>query len=115
LATEARDFASRHGHRALAGMALVRRGRLYVNAGSHESGVRELRAALAELTRMGDPHGRFLAHYWLSKALGALGDHERARFESQAAAHFAGFVDKRSCPEVRELRANHAQQRGDDA
>lgn len=115
LAREARTFANRHGHRALAGMALVRRGRLYVKAGKHAYGIVELTGALAELTRIGDPHGRFLAHYWLSVAHAALGDQARSRFEAQAAMHFSGFVDKRSCPEARDMRANHARGRYDDA
>jgi tetratricopeptide (TPR) repeat protein len=115
LAREARAFAVRHGHRALAGMALVRHGRLYVNAGKNGPAVRILGTALAELTRIGDPHGRFLAHYWLSVAYAGLGDHDRARFEAQSATHFSGFVDKRSCPEVRDMRALHALGRHDDA
>jgi len=115
LAREARAFAARHGHRALAGMALVRRGRLYVKAGKHGSAVTDLRTGLAELTRIGDPHGRFLAHYWLSVAYAALGDQDRARFEAQSAAHFAAFVDKRSCPEARDMRVDRARGRLDDA
>jgi len=115
LASEARRFASRHGHRALAGMALVRSGRLYVHAGKNAPAVRVLRAALAELARIGDPHGRFLAHYWLSVAYAELGEHDRARFEAQAATHFSGFVDKRSCPEARDMRAIRVLGRYDDA
>ena len=115
LAREARAFATRHGHRALAGMALVRAGRLYVHSGKNEPAVQSLRTALAELARIGDPHGRFLAHYWLSVAYAELGDHERARFEAQAATHFSGFVDKRSCPEARDMRALRALGRYDDA
>jgi tetratricopeptide (TPR) repeat protein len=115
LAREARAFATRHGHRALAGMALVRSGRLYVHAGKNEAAVSALRAALAELTRIGDPHGRFLAHYWLSVAFSELGDQDRARFEAQAATHFSGFVDKRSCPEARDMRALRVLGRYDDA
>jgi tetratricopeptide (TPR) repeat protein len=115
LAREARAFASRHGHRALAGMALVRTGRLYVHAEKNDAAVSVLRTALAELTKLGDPHGRFLAHYWLSVAYFELGDHDRARFEAKAATHFSGFVDKRSSPEVRDLRALRALGRLDDA
>ncbi len=115
LAREARAFASRHGHRALAGMALVRSGRLYVHAGKNAPAVRILRTALAELARIGDPHGRFLGHYWLSVAYAELGDHDRARFEAQAATHFSGFVDKRSCPEARDMRAIRVLGRRDDA
>ena len=105
LAQEARDFARRHGHRALAGMALVRRGHLYVHAGQNAPAVRALRTALAEFARLGDPHGRFLAHYWLSVAYARSGDADRARFEEQSARHFSGFMDKRSGPEVRDVRA----------
>jgi len=105
LAQEARDFAARHGHLALAGMALVRRGHLYVHAGKNVLAVRALRTALAEFAHLGDPHGRFLAHYWLSVAYAQAGDADRARFEAQSAKHFSGFVDKRSCPEARDMRA----------
>jgi tetratricopeptide (TPR) repeat protein len=115
LARDARAFATRHGHRALAGMALVRSGRLYVHAGKNAPAVRVLRTALAELARIGDPHGRFLAHYWLSVAYAELEDHDRARFEAQAATHFAGFVDKRSCPEARDMRAIRVLGRYSDA
>ena len=115
LARAARAFALRHGHRALAGMALVRTGRIYVNAGKHEPAVSALRTALHEFTRTGDPHGRFLAHYWLSVAYDESGDRDRARFEAQSATHFSGFVDKRSCPEARDMRALRALGRDDDA
>jgi tetratricopeptide (TPR) repeat protein len=115
LARAARAFAARHGHRALAGMALVRTGRIYIKAGKNAPAVPALRTALAELTRTGDPHGRFLAHYWLSVAYDNLGDGDRARFEAQAATHFSGFVDKRSCPEARDMRALRALGRYDDA
>jgi len=104
LAQEAREYAARHGHRALAGMALVRRGYLYVHAGKNALAVKTLRTALAEFARMGDPHGRFLAHYWLSVAYDRSGDADRALFEAQSAKHFSGFVDKRSCPEARDVR-----------
>jgi len=107
LAQEARDFAARHGHRALAGMALVRRGYLFVDAGKNALAIRALRTALAEFARMGDPHGRFLAHYWLSVAYDRLGDADRARFEAQSAKHFSGFVDKRSCREARDMSGAH--------
>jgi tetratricopeptide (TPR) repeat protein len=115
LARAARAFATRHDHRGLAGMALVRTGRIYVRAGKHEPAVSALRTALAEFTRTGDPHGRFLAHYWLSMAYHELGDGDRARFEAQSAVHFSGFVDKRSCPEARDMRALRALGRYDDA
>jgi tetratricopeptide (TPR) repeat protein len=115
LAREARTFSSRHGHRALAGMALVRAGRLYVHAGKNASAVQALRTALAELARIGDPHGRFLAHYWLSVAYAESGDHDRARFEARAATHFSAFVDKRSSPEARDMRALRTMGRYDDA
>jgi tetratricopeptide (TPR) repeat protein len=105
LAQEARAFAKRHGHGALAGMALVRRGHLFVEAGKHAQAIRTLTEALDEFTRLGDPHGRFLAHYWLSFAYSRSGDAERARFEARSAQHFSGFVDKRSCPEARDMRA----------
>jgi len=104
LAQEAREFAARHGHRALAGMALVRRGYLYVHAGKNALAVKTLRTALAEFARLGDPHGRFLAHYWLSVAYDRSGDADRALFEAQSAKHFSGFVDKRSGPEARDVR-----------
>jgi tetratricopeptide (TPR) repeat protein len=103
LAQEARVFASRHGHRALAGMALVRRGYLYVHAGKNGPAIRALRTSLAEFTRMGDPHGRFLAHYWLSVAYSRSGNADRARFEARSARHFSGYVDRRSCPEARDM------------
>jgi tetratricopeptide (TPR) repeat protein len=115
LARAARAFATRHGHQGLAGMALVRSGRIYVHAGKNQQAVSALRTALGEFTRTGDPHGRFLAHYWLSIAYDELGDRERARFEAQSAAHFSGFVDKRSCPEARDMRALRALGRFDDA
>jgi tetratricopeptide (TPR) repeat protein len=115
LAREARAFAVRHGHRALAGMALVRRGRLYVHAGKSGLAISDLRVALAELSRLGDPHGRFLAHYWLSVAYNQSGDPDRARFEARSARHFSGFVDKRSCPEARTMRGPDVLGRYDDA
>jgi tetratricopeptide (TPR) repeat protein len=115
LARAARAFATRHGHQGLAGMSLVRTGRIYVHAGKNQQAVSALRTALGEFTRTGDPHGRFLAHYWLSIAYDDLGDRERARFEAQSAAHFSGFVDKRSCPEARDMRALRALGRFDDA
>ena len=115
LAQEARAFAVRHGHRALAGMALVRRGRIYVHAGKNGPAVRALQTALAELTRLGDPHGRFLAHYWLSVAYTHSGNADQARFEARSASHFSGFVDKRSCPEARTMRGPDVLGRYDDA
>jgi tetratricopeptide (TPR) repeat protein len=115
LARAARTFAARHGHRGLAGMALVRAGRIYVQAGKHQPAIPALRTALQEFTRLGDPHGRFLAHYWLSIAYDELGDRDRARFEAQSASHFSGYVDKRSCPEARDMRALRALGRYDDA
>jgi hypothetical protein len=48
-------------------------------------------------------------------AYAELGDHDRARFEAQAATHFSGFVDKRSCPEARDMRAIRVLGRYDDA
>jgi hypothetical protein len=96
-------------------MALVRAGRIYVQAGKHQPAVPALRTALGEFTRLGDPHGRFLAHYWLSIAYDELGDRDRARFEAQSASHFSGYVDKRSCPEARDMRALRALGRYDDA
>ena len=60
LGRAARAFATRHG-RGLAGMALVRTGRIYVHAGKNQQAVSALRTALGEFTRTGDPHGRFLA------------------------------------------------------
>lgn len=105
LAQEARNFAARHRHRALAGMALVRRGHLNIQLGRYAPAVKALQTALAELAQLGDPHGRFLAHYWLSVAYAHSGDAERARFEARSAQHFSGFVDTRSCPEAREMRA----------
>jgi hypothetical protein len=85
-------------------MALVRRGHLYVHAGKLEPAIKTLRTALAEFARLGDPHGRFLAHYWLSVAYDRAGDADRALFEARSAKHFSGFVDKRSCPEARDVR-----------
>ena len=90
------------------------RGMIQARARSQQA-VSALRTALGEFTRTGDPHGRFLAHYWLSIAYDDLGDRERARFEAQSAAHFSGFVDKRSCPEARDMRALRALGRFDDA
>jgi tetratricopeptide (TPR) repeat protein len=107
LAQEAREFALRHRHRAVAGMALVRRGHLYVQAGKNAPAIRTLSAALAEFSRLGDPHGRFLAHYWLSVAYSKSGDDDRARFEARSARHFSGFVDERSCPEARDIRSSY--------
>jgi len=112
VSKEARDFAARHGHRALAAMALVRRGHLFVHAGKNAPAVRALRTALAEFARLGDPHGRFLAHYWLSVAYAQSGDVERARFEAQSARHFSGFVDSRSCPEAKEMRSTQPDEEG---
>ncbi len=106
LAEEAREFAARQGHRALAGMALVRRGYLYVHARKLDAAIRALRTALKEFTRLGDPHGSFLAHYWLSVAYSRSGSDDRARFEARSAQHFSGFVDKRSCPEARDMRTS---------
>jgi tetratricopeptide (TPR) repeat protein len=110
LAQEAREFALRNGHRAMAGMALLRRGHLYVQEEKYQPAIRALQAALAELASLGDPHGRFLAHYWLSIAFDRSGDAERARFEARSARHFSGFVDTRSCPEAREMRSVHARE-----
>ena len=106
LAQDARSFAARHGHRALAGMALVRRGHLLVQSGKHVPAVKALQSALDEFSRLGDPHGRFLAHYWLSVAYSRLGDDDRARFEARSARHFSGFVDARSCKEARDIRTS---------
>jgi tetratricopeptide (TPR) repeat protein len=106
LADEARVFAARHGHRALAGMALVSRGHLLVQSERYAPAVRALRSALSEFTRLGDPHGRFLAHYWLSVAYSRTGDVDRALFETRSARHFSSFVDSRSCPEARDMRAS---------
>lgn len=104
LVDEARRFAVRHGHRALAGMALVRRGHLLVHSDKCRPALGALQTALDEFTRLGDPHGRFLAHYWLSVAYSRLGDVDRALFETKSARHFSGFVDSRSCPEARDMR-----------
>jgi tetratricopeptide (TPR) repeat protein len=104
LAEEARQFAVRHDHRALAGMALVRRGHLFVQTGKHAPAIRALQTALADFTRLGDPHGRFLAHYWLSVAYSRAGDVDRALFETRSARHYSAFVDSRSCPEARDMR-----------
>lgn len=110
LAQEAREFALRHGHRVLAGMALLRRGHLYVQIEKHGQAIRALQTSLAELAGLGDPHGRFLAHYWLSVAYDRSGDAERARFEARSARHFSGFVDTRSCPEARDMRSAHGRE-----
>ncbi len=115
LAKQARAYAARRGYRALAGMALVRCGRLYVHAGKYRPAIATLRTALAELARLRDPHGRFLAHYWLSVAYSKSGDRDRAQFEAQAARHFSAFVDKRSCPEAGDMRALHALGRDDES
>jgi tetratricopeptide (TPR) repeat protein len=104
LAEEARAFALRYGHRALAGMALVRRGYFLVNSDKSAQAIRVLQSALDEFTRLGDPHGRFLAHYWLSVAYSRAGDVDRALFETRSARHFSGYVDSRSCPEARDMR-----------
>jgi hypothetical protein len=89
-------------------MALVRRGHLFVQSGKHALAVAALLSALDEFTQLGDPHGRFLAHYWLSVAYTRIGDDDRARFEARSARHFSGFVDARSCPEARDIRASIA-------
>ena len=44
LAEEAREFAVRHGHRALAGMALVRRGYFLVNSEKSAQAIRVLQS-----------------------------------------------------------------------
>jgi tetratricopeptide (TPR) repeat protein len=90
LARAARAFASRHGHRGLAGMALVRTGRIYVRAGKNESAVSALRTALAEFTRTGDPHGRSCWH--ADGLLSTIMNPPRIRYSLNRSASFGlGF------------------------
>ena len=103
--TQLLSLAERHGHRRLVAHSHLELGRQLVKKGSLSEGLTALRTALSESVMLEDRNAEFLAHYWLFKAHESLGDHDRARFELEAAKHFVRYIDDsfREADEIRKL------------
>lgn len=95
--------AGRKGHELPQISARLELGRMLVESGSAESGLEELRKALAQSVVLENKHCEFHAHYALWKAYEKTGDTERMKFEFQSAGYFVKFIDDTSA-EAREFR-----------
>jgi tetratricopeptide (TPR) repeat protein len=103
VAREAIRFAEAHELARLVLLGRIELGRLLTNSGSIDEGLGILQQALGQAIQMGDRNAEFAARYCLWKAHLQLGDHDRARFEFEAASYCVRFVDEAS-PEAEEIR-----------
>jgi tetratricopeptide (TPR) repeat protein len=116
-ADQALEIAKEHEYGLLEMAARIEIGRLLVNSGSAEEGVKQLRTALSKAVLLDDTIAEFHAHYQLWKAYEAVGEEDRMKFAFQSAAFLVQSIDalspeaKEICKEVEKLGRKRSRRR----
>ena len=95
-------LSTRHEHARGVVFGLLELGRVLAGVGKTEAAVENLTQGLGNAVRLKDNNAQFVAHYHLWKIHLETGNHDRGRFELNAAKYFVQFVDERS-PEADEV------------